>query len=297
MNAYEYVSLLTVLSAAEWRSKGQALFAIFDFDGSQGLSREEVVILVMSVYGAVARASGQVPPTVQVATRLVDAAFKEVRSLREVSLELLLEHIRNSDLFELISRNTAGDTRKAGSVLSGLYRPPRLTPVSTSFSRKSSRFSRMDYSPSLNTSVQGSLLSQSRRLSTRVGLSLPPPDHPSKCLIIVPSTQDGDRVTKRAITDLLRRYRDMQTLGSASSKAALSFPQVSKRNSDRLKRNWQPEEALQSFEAFLRQVYPRATNTQMGILRKWAEGKRPLALKGPRLRGEFFLLPRTSARQ
>lgn len=250
------------------------------------------MILVMSVYGGVARASGQVPPTGQVATRLVDAAFREIRSLREVSLDLLLEHVRNSELFELISRNTVGETRKAGSVLYGLYRPPRLTPVSTSFSRKSSHFSRLDYSPSLNTSVQDSLVSQSRRLSTRVGLSLPPPDHPSKGLIIVTCTQDGDKVTKRLVTDLLRRYRNLQTLGSDSSKAALCLPQVSKRHSERLRRNWQSE-APQSFESFLRQIYPRATNTQMGIVLKWAHSKRPLAPKAPQLRGELFLLPRT----
>jgi hypothetical protein len=296
VNAYEYVSVLTILSAAEWRSKAQGLFVIFDFDGSQGLSREEVVILVMSVYGGVARVSGQGPPTVKTATALVEAAFREIRSLREVSLELLLEHVRNSELFPLISRNTIGEIRKPGSVLYGLYRGSRLTPVSTSFSRKSSHFSRMDYSPSLNTSVQDSLLSQSRRLSTRIGLSLPPPDHHSKGLIIVTDRQDGDRVAKRTITDLLRRYRNLQTLGTESSKAALYFPHVSKRNSDRVKREFAPE-SLQSFESFLRQIYPRATNTQMSILLKWAEGKRQRSPKRPHLRGEFFLLPRTSARK
>ena len=190
VNTYEYISLLTLTSNADWVKKGQVLFRIFDFDGSNGLSREEVVILVMSVYGGIAKATGQTPPTGKHVTLGIDTELQGRKGNIEISLEMMLDYLRNSSLFPLISRVfVIPEVRR--SVLQPMYRNytrQSTTPGSThnaSFSRKSSHFSsRLDYSPSVNTSVQGSTVFSDR---TRVGISLPPA-HKPKGLIIVPPT-------------------------------------------------------------------------------------------------------------
>lgn len=264
INIQEYVSVMVLLAAAEWRAKGKVLFGLFDFDGSEGLNREECGILALSLFGGLAKATGQSNLPAKVVGMAVNSAFSQIKSLSEVKFDLFMDHFDASPLKQSFSVFKSRDTPKLPPPFFCFHRPTApLTPVSLSaISRKSSRLSRINHCPS-NFRVLNE--------SSRDALSLPPARRSRKGLII-----DGEQVTKERVTqlaDIFERHIE------AGSNRLWVIPGVSRKTCERVRKGLE-KNAETDFSVFIRLLYPRATNTQLAILQKWAS-KGPLSHRPP----------------
>jgi len=263
---------MVLLAAAEWRAKGKVLFGLFDFDGSEGLNREECGIFAMSLFGGLAKATGQSSLPAKAIITTVNSAFGQIRSLSEVKFDLFMDHFDASPLKQSFAAFKSRDTPKLPPPFFTFHRPTApLTPVSVSaISRKSSRMSRIDHCPSTFR-----VLNESSR-DTREHLSLPPARRSRKGLII-----DGEQVTKERVAELVGVFEKHVEagIGPKASNRIWVIPGVSRKTSERVRKGLE-KDAEADFSSFMHLLYPRATNTQLAILRKWAS-KGPLSYRPP----------------
>lgn len=260
INIHEYVSVMVLLAAAEWKAKAKVLFGLFDFDGSEGLNREECGILAMSLYGGLAKATGQSSVPGKAIVAAINGAFGQIRSISEVTIDLFMDHFDSSPLKPYFSLFKSHENRKLPPPLYSFHHPTApLTPISlTSISRKSSRMSRF-------TPNSFRVLTESSR-GTREQLSLPPAHKSKKGLII-----DGEEVTKGRLMELIGvfdKHIKARKQGNRGN-SLLGIPGIGRKAWNRLRKGLEGEEEV-DFVGFLRLLYPRATNTQLVILQKWA---------------------------
>ena len=295
VNLHEYLSVLVLFASAAWVDKCRLLFNLFDFDGSDSLSAEETVILLSSVLCGFCKSTGQGIPTSQE----LAAAAQELTSVRALRLPDFLTLAQNSALVPTLVKFDceAKPFPSCFFVFHKLVRhsfTPSVTRESRSFSRKSSHA--LDYSPSFGHS------------SPRLRGSLPPTSRTqSKGLIIVRANQDGEHLTRKRVADIRASFDQManpygrlslslllnsQTVPSNARKAANRVLQKANESGD----------GSVSFEEFLKLLFPRATNTQLSIIRGWGGGEeRGLGRGTPIVRpvetpsvlhGEFFIVPK-----
>lgn len=271
LNMHEYISTLVLLSSADWKAKAKLLFGLFDFDGSEGLNRDECAILAISVFGGIAKATGQNPVSGKTLVMTIHTAFSQIKSLTEVSFDLFLDHFQSSPLQQSFSvYSKSRDTPKLPPPFFSFHRAtvPPLTPVSQSaISRKSSRLSRIDKHPNsfnrLNESSRG----------LKEPISLPPAIRRRKGLIV-----DGEQVNKDQARELKAMY-ERYVSGQSRSSRVLMIPGVSRTTNERLRKALENGE-INDFAGFLSALYRRATNTQLDILLKWA-GERQTSSRSP----------------
>jgi hypothetical protein len=262
INIHEYVSVMVLLAAADWKAKAKVLFELFDFDGSEGLNREECGIFAMSLYGGLAKATGQSSVPGKAIVAAINGAFGQIRSISEVTFDLFMDHFDTSPLKQYFSIFKSRETRKLPPPLFSFHHPTApLTPISlTSISRKSSRISRIAHTPNsfrvLNESSRG----------TREQLSLPPTNRNRKGLII-----DGEEVTKEKVGELVGVFEKHVKAGREGNRGSgmWGVPGIGRKAWNRLRKGLERQGEV-DFAAFLRLMYPRATNTQLAILQKWA---------------------------
>ncbi len=278
VNLQEYVSVLILYASASWVDKIRMLFAFFDLDGSDSLSPEETAIMLSSVFAGFARITGQAVPS----SKTVASLAQELTSVRAMRLSDLMSFTQRSELFPLLVKYTS-EAKPLPAPFFIFHKlvhhsyTPTVTRESRSFSRKSSNFSRLDYSD-----------------SPRLRRSLPPA---GKGLVIVKFKQDGELITRRKLAEVHYSFDQMADRSGRLSVSLLLNSQTlsaaARRAADRLLREVEGDGKV-TFLEFLRLLYPRATNTQLGILQSWT-GTRTLETPSL-LHGEFFIVPRQQTR-
>ena len=278
VNLQEYVSVLMLYASASWVDKTRMVFAFFDLDGSDSLSPEETAIMLSSVMGGFAHITGQSAPP----SKAVAALAQELTSFRAMKLSDFMSFTQRSELFPLLVKYTS-EAKPLPAPFFVFHKlvhhsyTPTVTRESRSFSRKSSNFSRLDYSD-----------------SPRLRGSLPPA---GKGLVVVSARQDGELITRRKLSEVRYSFEQMADRSGRISVSVLLNSQAlsagARRTADRLLRQVEGEGKV-TFVEFLRLLYPRATNTQLGILQSWT-GTRPLETPSL-LHGEFFIVPKQQTR-